>query len=142
MRLQEYWGVGPKTADLLEAELGVERAVRAIESADVSTLVDAGLPRGRATRILRRATGAAGLDTLGTGDARDVYGDLLELAAGEALTDGAADRIRVLTPLASHEAADERLDRIDRAREVWSGLEEEDQERVIDAFDSYDEAGG
>ncbi len=142
MRLQEYWGVGPKTAELLETELGVERAVRAIESADVSTLVDAGLPRGRATRILRRATGAAGLDTLGTGDARDVYGDLLELAAGEALTGGAADRIRVLTPLASHEAADERLDRIDQAREVWTDLGEDDRERVIGAFASYDEAGG
>jgi len=142
MRLQEYWGVGPKTADLLETELGVERAVRAIESADVSTLVDAGLPRGRATRILRRATGAAGLDTLGTGDARDVYGDLLELAAGEALTGGAADRIRVLTPLASHEAADERLDRIDAARKVWTDLGEDDRERVIETFASYDEAGG
>jgi DNA mismatch repair protein MutS2 len=142
MRLQEYWGVGPKTADLLETELGVERAVRAIESADVSTLVDAGLPRGRATRILRRATGAAGLDTLGTGDARDVYGDLLELAAGEALTGSAADRIRVLTPLASHEAAAERLDRIDAAREVWEGLDDDGRESVVDTFATYDDAGG
>ena len=142
MRLQEYWGVGPKTADLLEAELGVERAVRAIESADVSTLVDAGLPRGRATRILRRATGAAGLDTLGTGDARDVYGDLLELAAGDALTGSAADRIRVLTPLASHQAAAERLDRIDQAREVWTGLDDDGRASVIDAFAGYDDAGG
>ncbi len=142
MRLQEYWGVGPKTAELLETELGVERAVRAIESADVSTLVDAGLPRGRATRILRRATGAAGLDTLGTGDARDVYGDLLELAAGEALTGGAADRIRVLTPLSSQEAAAERLDRIDAAREVWEGLDDDGRESVVDAFATYDEAGG
>jgi DNA mismatch repair protein MutS2 len=142
MRLQEYWGVGPKTADLLETELGVERAVRAIESADVSTLVDAGLPRGRATRILRRATGAAGLDTLGTGDARDVYGDLLELAAGEALTGSAADRIRVLTPLASHEAAAERLDRIDAAREVWERLDDDGRESVVDTFATYDDAGG
>lgn len=141
MRLQEYWGVGPKTADLLETELGVERAVRAIESADVGTLVDAGLPRGRATRILRRATGAAGLDTLGTGDARDVYGDLLGLAAQDALTDGAADRIRVLTPLETQEAAAERLDRVDDATEVWAGLGENERAAVISAFEQYDEAG-
>ncbi|MBP1987307.1 MutS-related protein [Halolamina salifodinae] len=141
MRLQEYWGVGPKTADLLETELGVERAVRAIESADVGTLVDAGLPRGRATRILRRATGAAGLDTLGTGDARDVYGDLLGLAAQDALTDGAADRIRVLTPLETQEAAAERLDRVDAATEVWAGLDDAERAAVISAFEQYDEAG-
>ena len=141
MRLQEYWGVGPKTADLLETELGVERAVRAIESADVGTLVDAGLPRGRATRILRRATGAAGLDTLGTGDARDVYGDLLELAAQDALTDGAADRIRVLTPLETQEAAADRLDRVDAATEIWAGLDEDDRAAVVSAFKQYDEAG-
>ncbi|GAB7093662.1 hypothetical protein JCM30237_08140 [Halolamina litorea] len=141
MRLQEYWGVGPKTAELLEAELGVERAVRAIESADVGTLVDAGLPRGRATRILRRATGAAGLDTLGTGDARDVYGDLLELAAADALTAGAADRIRVLTPLETREAAEERLDRIDAATAVWTGLDGDERESVIGTFAEYDAAG-
>jgi dsDNA-specific endonuclease/ATPase MutS2 len=140
MRLQEYWGVGPKTADLLETELGVERAVRAIESADVGTLVDAGLPRGRATRILRRATGAAGLDTLGTGDARDVYGDLLELAAQDALTHGAADRIRVLTPLPTQEAAADRLDRVDAATEIWAGLDDE-RAAVIEAFEQYDAAG-
>ncbi len=141
MRLQEYWGVGPKTAELLETELGVERAVRAIESADVGTLVDAGLSRGRATRILRRATGAAGLDTLGTGDARDVYGDLLELAARDALTDGAADRIRVLTPLSSQSAAEDRLDRIDAAREVWAGLDDDGRESVVATFQRYDDAG-
>jgi len=141
MRLQEYWGVGPKTAELLETELGVERAVRAIESADVGTLVDAGLSRGRATRILRRATGAAGLDTLGTGDARDVYGDLLELAARDALTDGAADRIRVLTPLSSQSAAEDRLDRIDAAREVWAGLDDDGRESVVATFERYDDAG-
>ncbi|MFW5911129.1 MAG: MutS-related protein [Halolamina sp.] len=141
MRLQEYWGVGPKTADLLETELGVDRAVGAIESADVAALVEAGLSRGRATRILRRATGAAGLGTLGTGDARDVYGDLLELAASDALTDGAADRIRVLTPLETQEAAEERLDRIDAARAAWGGLGEDDRDAVVDAFTTYDETG-
>jgi len=141
MRLQEYWGVGPKTADLLETELGVERAVRAIESAAVGTLVEAGLPRGRATRILRRATGAAGLDTLGTGDARDVYKDLLELAAQDALTAGAGDRIRVLTPLKTQEAAEERLDRIDAATEVWTGLDDSGRKSVVNAFAAYDAAG-
>ncbi len=33
MRLEEYWGIGPKTSELLTEELGVERAIEAIESA-------------------------------------------------------------------------------------------------------------
>ena len=142
MRLQEYWGVGPKTADRLERELGVERAVRAIESADVRALVRAAVPRGRATRILRRANGADGLKRLGTGDARDVYDDLLTLAASYALTDHAADRIRVLTPLSDHGAVEARLDRILAASEAWAGLDGGARDAVVSAFESYDEAGG
>jgi hypothetical protein len=140
MRLQEYWGIGPKTAKLLEAELGAERAMAAIESADIRTLSDAGVTRGRATRILRRATGEAGLDLLGTGDTRDVYDDLLGLAAEEALTAHAADRIRVLTPLKSHEAARQRLDRVDDAVAAWTALDDEERKSVVTAFDRYDEA--
>ena len=85
MRLEDYWGIGPKTSERLTEALGTERAVEAIESADVRALVDAGLHRGRATRILRRANGEAGMDVLATSDARSVYDDLLALAAGEAL---------------------------------------------------------
>ncbi|TVT95930.1 hypothetical protein [Haloferax volcanii] len=48
MRLEDYWGVGPKTSDRLESALGREGAVAAIESADVRALVDAGVTRGRA----------------------------------------------------------------------------------------------
>ena len=95
MRLQEYWGVGPKTADLLESELGVETAVEAIETTDSRTLVDAGLSPGRATRILRRASGGPGLEALATRDTRDVYKDLLALAEEYAMTRHAADRVRV-----------------------------------------------
>jgi DNA mismatch repair protein MutS2 len=141
MRLQEYWGIGPKTAALLEAELGVERAVTAIESADIRTLSEAGVSRGRATRILRRATGAAGLDLLATGDTRDVYDELLDLAAGDALTAHAADRIRVLTPLGSHEAAEQRLDSVEDATEAWATLDDDERESVIEAFREYDGAG-
>jgi len=140
MRLQEYWGIGPKTAELLEGELGVERAIGAIESADIRTLAAAGLSRGRATRILRRATGAKGLKLLATGDARAVYDDLLDLAAEAPLTAHAADRIRVLTPLESQEAAGERLDRVERATEALEGLDEDDREAVVDAFEQYDDA--
>lgn len=142
MRLQEYWGIGPKTAELLSAELGVERAIEAIESADIRTLAAAGVSRGRATRILRRATGAAGLELLATGDARDVYDNLLDLAATDALTAHAADRIRVLTPLGSHDAARERLDRVEQATEAWAGLDDDEREAVVEAFEAYDEANG
>ncbi len=141
MRLQEYWGIGPKTAALLDAELGVERAVEAIESADIRTLSEAGVTRGRATRILRHATGDEGLDLLATADTRNVYDRLLGLAAEEALTAHAADRIRVLTPLESHEAAEERLDRVVDAMAAWTTLDEEERESVISAFQRYDEAG-
>jgi hypothetical protein len=64
MRLEEYWGVGPKTRERLEAELGTERAVEAIDSGEVRALVSAGLSRGRATRILRRANGGEGMSVL------------------------------------------------------------------------------
>ena len=50
MRLEEYWGVGPKTAALLREELGESEAIEAIESVDGRTLASAGLSRGRATR--------------------------------------------------------------------------------------------
>ena len=140
MRLEDYWGIGPKTSERLTEALGTERAVEAIEAADVRALVDAGLHRGRATRILRRANGEAGMDVLATGDARSVYDDLLALAAGEALTAHAADRIRVLTPLLDRDAVEARLDRVVAARDAWAALDEADREAVADAFDAYDEA--
>ena len=142
MRLEDYWGIGPKTSDLLVEELGVERAVEAIESSDVRTLVDAGLHRGRATRILRRANGEAGMDVLSTGDARSVYDDLLTLAASYALTEHAGDRIRVLTPLLDREAISNRLDDVLAARDAWDGLDEADRELVAAAFANYDDADG
>ena len=142
MRLEDYWGIGPKTSELLTAELGSDRAVDAIESADVRALVDAGLHRGRATRILRRANGEAGMDVLATGDTRSVYDDLLTLAAGHALTEHAADRVRVLTPLLDRDAIESRLDEVVAAREAWAGLDETERDQVVEAFAAYDEAGG
>jgi DNA mismatch repair protein MutS2 len=142
MRLEDYWGIGPKTSERLVSALGTSRAIEAIESADVRALVDAGLHRGRATRILRRANGETGMDVLATGDTRSVYDDLLSLAANGALTAHAADRIRVLTPLADRDAVEDRLDRVVAARDAWEGLAEADRERVVEAFDAYDEAEG
>ncbi|OYR43310.1 MULTISPECIES: DNA mismatch repair protein [unclassified Halorubrum] len=142
MRLEDYWGIGPKTSERLVSALGTSRAIEAIEAADVRALVDAGLHRGRATRILRRANGEAGMDVLATGDTRSVYDDLLSLAAGHALTAHAADRIRVLTPLADREAVEARLDGVVAARDAWEGLVEADRERVTEAFDAYDDAEG
>ena len=142
MRLEDYWGIGPKTSERLTESLGAERAIEAIESADVRALVDAGLHRGRATRILRRANGEAGMDALATGDARSVYDDLLTLAASHALTAHAADRIRVLTPLTDREAVESRLDEVVAARDAWEALGEDERDRVIEAFDEYDDAEG
>ncbi|UIO99109.1 DNA mismatch repair protein [Halobaculum sp. CBA1158] len=142
MRLERYWGVGPKTAETLRDSLGEEAAVAAIESADVRALVDAGVPRGRATRVLRRANGEAAMDLFGTPDARDVYDDLLDLAAGYAVTDHAADRVRVLTPLASDERREDRLDDVIEARDAWASLDDADREAVLSAFAEYDDAGG
>jgi len=142
MRLQDYWGIGPKTSERLTEALGTERAVAAIESADVRALVDAGLHRGRATRILRRANGEAGMDVLATGDARSVYDDLLALAADAALTAHAADRIRVMTPLLDRDAVEDRLDRVVAARDAWADLDETDRGAVEAAFAAYDEADG
>ncbi|GAB7008611.1 MutS-related protein [Halorubrum trueperi] len=142
MRLEDYWGIGPKTSERLGDSLGTERAVEAIESADVRALVDAGLHRGRATRILRRANGEAGMDVLATRDARSVYDDLLSLAASHALTGHAADRIRVLTPSTDRAAIESRLDEVVAARAAWDDLVEADRDRIVDAFDAYDDADG
>ncbi|SNR51359.1 MutS-related protein [Halorubrum vacuolatum] len=141
MRLEDYWGIGPKTSETLVEALGTERAVEAIESADVRALSDAGLQRGRATRILRRANGKAGMDVLATGDARAVYDELLSLAAEYALTAHAGDRIRVLTPLTDREAIEDRLTEVMTARDAWEGLSETERDRVVEAFRAYDEAG-
>ncbi|GAB3029870.1 MutS-related protein [Natronobiforma cellulositropha] len=139
MRLEEFWGVGPKTRETLVEELGTERAIRAIESGDVRALSEAGLTRGRATRILRRATGGAGMETLATSDARAAYKELLDLAVEHAVTDRAADRIRVLTPLTTTEAMTERLDSVLAARDAWAALPEADREAVLEAYARYDE---
>ena len=142
MRLEDYWGVGPKTSERLAETLGRERAVEAIESADVRALVDAGIPRGRATRILRRANGDASMGLLATSDVRTVYDDLLALAASDALTAHAGDRIRVLTPLSDPEAIRNRLENVIAARDAWEALNDSERETVIDAFEEYDAAGG
>ncbi|MDQ2049713.1 DNA mismatch repair protein [Natronolimnohabitans sp. A-GB9] len=139
MRLEEYWGVGPKTRETLIEGLGRERAIEAIESGDVRALVDAGLARGRATRILRRATGDDGIDVLATSDARSAYKELLDLAVDHAVTRRAADRIRVLTPLSSRAAMEARLDDVLAARDAWTELPETDREAVLEAYDHYDE---
>ena len=142
MRLEDYWGVGPKTSERLRETLGVEQAIEAIESANIRALADAGISRGRAVRILRRANGAVGIETLGTRDAREVYDDLLTLASEHALTEHAADRIRVLTPLADVDAREARLDRVLAARDAWDDLTDDDREAIRSAFDAYDHAGG
>lgn len=138
MRLEDYWGVGPKTSELLEAELGVERAIRAIESSDVRALTNAGLSRGRATRILRQANGGEGMAVLATRDARSVYKSLLDLASDYAVTPDAGDRIRVLTPVRSREEATERLDSVMAAVESWDELNDATRTTVLDAFEEYD----
>jgi hypothetical protein len=141
MSLEEFWGVGPKTAARLRESLGEKRAVEAIESADVRALTDAGVTAGRATRILRRATGAGAMDVLATPDARSVYDDLLDLAATFALTRHAADRIRVLTPLPDRAAREARLDDVLAARTAWTTLDDEARAAVETAFERYDESG-
>ena len=142
MRLEDYWGIGPKTRDLLAEELGVDAAIEAVESGDVRTLVDAGIPRGRATRILRHAHGGEAMDLLATRDARNVYKDLLEIIGDFAVTENAGDRIRILTPLDSAGAMTDRLDRVLDARDTWAGLADGDREAVMDAFDTYDSVSG
>ncbi|MFC7200431.1 DNA mismatch repair protein [Halospeciosus flavus] len=138
MDLQDYWGVGPKTADLLASTLGTDAAVDAIESADVRALVDAGLPRGRATRILRRANGDGGLDLLATDDTRDVYKSVLSVARDYALTEHAADRVQVLTPLHDADAIEDRLDRVVAARETWERLSDDERAAVEATFADHD----
>ena len=142
MRLEEFWGIGPKTAALLRESIGEADAIAAIENADIRTLAAAGVPRGRAVRILRRASGTDGIEVLGTSDTRDVYDELLSVASEYALTNHAADRIRVMTPLSTREAMADRLDRVLAAKAAWIELGDDDRERVIDAFDAYDDAGG
>jgi len=138
MRLEEYWGIGPKTRDLLAENLGVEAALEAIETADVRTLTDAGLPRGRATRILRHAHGGEAMDVLATRDARQVYKELLDIVSSYAVSDDAADRIRILTPLSDREAMENRLSEVQLARESWDTLDDTERNAVLGAFDSYD----
>jgi DNA mismatch repair protein MutS2 len=142
MRLDEYWGVGSKTRRLFTESLGAEAAAEAIGSGDVRTLVEAGLPHGRATRILRHVNDGAALDLLATPDTRDVYKQLLELVSEHAVTAEARDRVRVLTPLATRAAMVDRLDTVLAARDGWTALAEHRRERALDIFETYDDAGG
>ncbi|MFB6104310.1 MAG: DNA mismatch repair protein [Halobacteriaceae archaeon] len=142
MRLEEYWGVGPKTRAVLVEALGEEAAIAAIEGADVHALTEAGLSSGRATRILRHANGGEGLDALATRDAHAVYRAILDLAREYAVTRRAADRIRVLTPLADRSAIEERLDDVDAAMETWATLSTADREAVLSVFGEFESVTG
>jgi DNA mismatch repair protein MutS2 len=142
MRLEDYWGVGPKTRDLLVDEIGEGAAIEAIEAADSRTLMAAGLSRGRATRILRRAKGGEGMAVLATRDTREVYKDILDLASSYAVTRHAEDRIRVLTPLREQDAMVDQLDTVLAAVDAWQALDEATRERVVDAFESHDSVEG
>ena len=142
MGLESYWGVGPKTRELLQEALGTEEARHAIESADVRALTDAGLSRGRATAILRRAKGGEGMAVLATRDARSVYKAVLDRAAEQAVTRHAADRIRVLTPLRTRAAIEDRLDDVEAAVDTWTRLDEAEREAVLAAFEDYDSVDG
>ncbi|MCU4718918.1 MutS-related protein [Halapricum hydrolyticum] len=142
MRLEDYWGVGPKTRELLASELGVETAIEAIESGDIRTLTEAGLSRGRATRILRRVEGGSAMDILATRDTREVYKDLLAVVGRYAVTDHAADRIRLLTPLVDRADIEDRLDDVIEARDTWGRLGDADRETVLDAFETYERLDG
>jgi hypothetical protein len=140
MELEEYWGIGPKTRATLEGSVGVEAAIAAIEAADVRTLVDAGVDRSRATRILRYAQSADGMALLATRDARSIYKGILDTAADHAVSDAAADRIRTLTPLADPAGMNRRLDAVERGRDGWQALDTKTQKQVLTAFERDDEA--
>ncbi len=142
MRLEEYWGVGPKTKALLADSIGEAAAIEAIENADSRALMDAGLDRGRATRILRRANGGEGMAVLATRDTRTVYKSILDLASQFAVTRHAEDRIRVLTPLRDREAMTDRLDAVLSAVDAWTALSDSDREAVVDAFEAHDSVTG
>ncbi|PSQ87253.1 MAG: DNA mismatch repair protein, partial [Bacteroidetes bacterium QH_2_63_10] len=82
------------------------------------------------------------MDLLATSDARDVYKTVLSVIDAYAVTEDAADRIQVLTPLEDREAMTSRLDDVLAARETWAELDESDCEAVIDAFVAYDSVAG
>jgi dsDNA-specific endonuclease/ATPase MutS2 len=142
MELEAYWGIGPKTRATLEETVGTEVAVEAIEAGDVRTLVDAGVDRSRATRILRHAHSADGMKLLATRDTRSVYKEILDAAAEYAVSEATADRIRTLTPLADRDEMENRLDAVERGREGWTGMDEPTRGRALEAFETYDTAGG
>jgi DNA mismatch repair protein MutS2 len=139
MQLEAYWGVGPKTRTALESSLGTAAAVEAIESGDLRTLVDAGLGESRAARIVRRARSEAGMDLLATSDARDVYKEIIELAAEHAVSRTAAGQLRTLTPLVDRDEIESRLDSVRRGRETWEALADPERTAVLSAFETYDE---
>jgi hypothetical protein len=139
VQLEDYWGVGPKTAATLREHLGEPAAIEAIETADSRALVDAGVSPGRALRILRRAGDDAGMGLLVTRDATSVYRDVIDRAASFAVTRRAADRIRVLTPLTDEGAIADRLERVTTARETWESLDEGTREAVLSAYDDHEE---
>ena len=141
MDLEGYWGIGPKTKATLTASLSTEDAVAAIEAGDLRTLVRAGVDRGRATRILRRARSDAGMALLATSDTRAVYDAVLDLIAEHALTEGAAARIQTLTPLTDQATMQDRLTAVQTARATWQDLSEPTQSAVEEAFQTYDAAG-
>jgi len=109
---------------------------------DIAALVDAGLPRGRATRILRHSHGEHGMAILATSDTRAVYKDLLERACEYAITEHARDRIRVVTPLTSTDAMEDRLDDVTLVTEIWTDIDDPTCEAVLEVFARFEETGG
>jgi hypothetical protein len=77
------------------------------------------------------------MDLLATRDARAVYRDVVSLVESYAVTDRAADRLRVLTPLTDREAIEARLDETMAAVEAWRSLDGPAREAVLAAFEGH-----
>jgi hypothetical protein len=82
------------------------------------------------------------MDLLATRDAREVYKSVLDIVGEYAVTEGAADRIRILTPLPDRAAMSDRLADVLDAREAWERLDGGQREAVIGAFESEGDADG
>jgi len=142
MRLEDYWGSARRRASGSRSRSGPSgrsrRSRRPTSGRSSTPGSTAGEPPGSsAARTARPAWVSSRLAT----HAR-VYDDLLTVAAGHALTDHAADRIRVLTPLTERSAIESRLDEVVAARDAWAALDDGERDRVVAAFDDYDAAEG
>ena len=128
MNLEDLPGIGPQLAVAIRRRFDGDAAfIRAAKSLDLAAIQEVeGLSPKRAIELVRHITGDGGADHfLATPAARKVHDEVMRRLLRFATTDHGRNRLQLLAPLASQEAATKRIQHIMAQKEAVANLDRE-----------------